>query len=276
MRRQDADTRAHRGFSLVEAVVTLGVIAIISVGLVSLAASAMTALLDATTTEVLTDMQRGVRGNPVVVAGGARTAFGYVGDMGNVPANLEDLWIKGSQPTFSFDTALGTGAGWQGPYLETDAVEFVGDLGRDGWGEGFFYDTIPYFDPTLGVTVFGKLASKGPDGILNNEDDLTVLFRRRQIVGLVQGFVRDQLGNAVSGVEVVANFPQNGVLTTGTVQTNDIGFYQFDEIPFGNRSLTPQPKLVLRPGSATTSGGGTETFASGWIILRPTPHPLRR
>ena len=254
MEPQAADRNLDSGFTLIEAVVTLAVIAIISVGLVSVAASAMTALLEATTREALTDMQRAVRGNPVVVASGARTAFGYVGDMGNLPVSLEDLWIKGSQPAFSFDPALRTGGGWNGPYLETDAVEFIGDLGRDAWGENFFYDTTQYFDRTLGVTVFGKLASNGADGVLNNEDDLTVLFRRRQIVGRVQGFVRDQLGNVVSGVEVVANFPQNGILTTSTAQTNDIGFYQFAEIPFGRRSLTPQPKLIYAPGTAVTPG----------------------
>ena len=253
--RTDTSTR---GFSLIEAVVALAVIATLSVGLVSLANSSMTILLDATTTENLTKIQRGVRGNPVVVAGGARTAFGFVGDMGNLPASLEDLWVKGSQPAFSFDTSKQTGAGWNGPYIDTDAIEFIGDLDRDAWGEEFFYDTTPYFEPTLGVIVFGKLASRGPDGLINTEDDLTLLFRRRQIVSRVQGFVRDQLSNGVSGVDVVANFPQNGVLTTGTVKTNNIGFYSFDEIPFGNRSLTPQPKLIYRPGSGTTPGGGNQ------------------
>ena len=264
MEPQNADRSLNSGFSLIEAVVTLAVIAIISVGLVSVAASAMTALLEATTREDLTDMQSAVRGNPVVVAGGARAAFGYVGDMGNLPANIEDLWIKGSQPVFSFDTALGTGAGWNGPYLETDAVQFIGDLGRDAWGEDFFYDTTQYFDPTLGVTIFGKLASKGADGVLSNEDDLTVLFRRRQIVGRVQGFVRDELGNAVSGVDVVANFPQNGILTTGTVKTNNIGFYQFAEIPFGRRSLTPQPKLIYAPGTAVTPGANVRVTVNNF------------
>ena len=106
------ETRTHtsaRGFSLIEAVVAIAVIATLSVGLVSLANSSMTILLDASTTETLTKMQRGVRGNPVVVAGSARTAFGYVGDMGNLPASLEDLWVKGSQPAFSFDTSKQTG-----------------------------------------------------------------------------------------------------------------------------------------------------------------------
>ena len=60
MEPQAADRSVNSGFTLIEAVVTLAVIAIISVGLVSVAASAMTALLEATTREDLTDMQRAV------------------------------------------------------------------------------------------------------------------------------------------------------------------------------------------------------------------------
>ncbi len=254
-KRIDKQT-SDRGFSLIEAVVTLGVIATLSVGLISIASSSMNILAEATTTESLTEIQTAVRGNPVLVAGGTRTAFGYVGDMGNVPPSLGDLWVKGSQPAFTFDTALQTGAGWNGPYLDTDAVEFIGSLGSDAWGEGFFYDTTQYVEPTLGVTIFGKVASPGRDGLLNNADDSTVLFQQRQIVSQVSGFVQDQAANGVSGVDVVANFPQNGVLTTAAVKTDAIGFYIFDEVPFGNRSLTPQPMLIYRAGSATTPGAG--------------------
>ena len=247
------------GFSLIEAVTTLAIIAILSVGLVSIASSALRITQEQTTSNSLTKLREGVQGTPVVVSQDARTLFGYVGDMGNVPLVIEDLWDRGSQPAFAFDQVTMVGAGWNGPYLETDVVEYIDALGLDAWGNDFFYDTTPYVDPTLGLTVLGKLASLGPDRALDSEDDLTVLFLEPQIVSQVQGFVLDPLGQFLAGVDVVANFPANGTLTTASTTTDPFGFYSIDDVPYGNRSLTPEATLVVSPGTAqTTSGSGDD------------------
>jgi hypothetical protein len=43
------------------------------------------------------------------------------------------------------------------------------------------------------------------------------------------------------------------------VQSDSLGFYAFEDIPFGNRSLTVEPRLVLASDSAIVSGNSNDT-----------------
>ena len=210
------------------------------------------------TVDRLADLQRAVSGDPVIVVDETRTAFGYVGDMGNLPATLTDLWIKDTQPAFTFDTTKKTGAGWNGPYVTLETIEALAALMKDGWGNGLSYSNSPFTDATFGAGAKGKLASLGPDFSLGNGDDITVNFFNSEVVSRVQGFVRDNKGNVVPGMDITLNYAQNGVLTSSTATTDSLGYYFFADIPFGNRSLTVEPRLVLAAGTAVVKGGNND------------------
>ena len=248
------------------------------------------------TTDRLEQLRRAVNGNPAIVVDEARTSFGYIGDMGNLPTDLgacrelahskqesttyesspvckllilgcrllipdrllEDLWVKGSQPAFAFDTTKKTGAGWNGPYLEMDITAHASTFGFDAWGAAFDYSPVAFVDSDLGADALGKLASLGPDMVAGGDDDVTVHFFESSTVSRVQGFIRDGEGDAVPGTNVTVNFPQNGSLTSQTDNADDLGYYSFTDIPFGNRTLTIEPRLVLAPGTAIADGNNVE------------------
>ena len=251
------------GFSLIEAIFTLAIITILSVGLVSVSGAAFNSVRRAATDDHLRSLERAISGDPVIVLNEARTSFGYVGDMGTLPVNLEDLWVKGSQASFSFDTSKKAGAGWTGPYLDTEIVEFIDGTGMDAWGTDLSYDNTPFSDSDFGANALGMLASFGPDGMTGGSDDITLHFFDAAIQSRVQGFVRDDTKNGVPGVGVTVNYPQGGALTSQTLLTDSLGYYFFTGIPFGNRSLTIEPRLVLAPDTAIVTGLNNDTVELG-------------
>ena len=252
--------RVHKGFTLLEAVATLTIVSAVLVGMVSVAGKVLNKRQVDLTTDTMNELRRALTGNPVIIVNEARTAFGYLGDMGNMPTNLQDLWVKGSQPGFTFNSTKKTGAGWQGPYLELRAVEFATALGLDAWGNAFSYSTTSATDTTFGATVIAKLIGLGPDAASGGNDDLTINFFKAETQSRVQGFVRDSNGDGVGGVNVTVNYPQNGVLTTSSALADDTGYYAVTDIPFGNRSVTIDPNLVLAPGTTIVSGNTNQNL----------------
>lgn len=245
------------GFSLIEATVTLAIVAILAVGMVRVATGTLDMFQSVMTVTQLYQLQRAIAGDPVIV-NETRSSFGYIGDMGNLPPKLEDLWVKGTQPVFTFNTTKKAGAGWNGPYLDTDVVEFVDSMKQDNWGNDLFYSTTPFLDASFNANAQGKLVSLGPNFTLGNGDDINVNFFDSETESRIQGFVRDDAGDVVSGVGVTVNYPASGVLTTQTATTDANGYYSLIDIPFGNRSLTIEPKLVLASGTALVKGNNNQ------------------
>jgi prepilin-type N-terminal cleavage/methylation domain-containing protein len=243
-----------QGFTLIETVATMAIISIVAVGLVSLSDFLLNKHQTETTTYNLNQLRRAIGGNPVIVVNEARTSFGYLGDMGRLPANLQDLWAKGSQPAFSFNSTKKAGAGWNGPYLEVGPAELASALAQDGWGNALNFNPNTHNDPVFGATVFAKLSSLGPDLALGTGDDIAINFFKADVLSRVQGYVKDISGNAVSGVGITLNYPDNGQLEEQQTYTDSAGYYFIDDVPFGNRSLTVQPKIVLAPGTVQISG----------------------
>ena len=96
---------SRRGFTLVEVVIViilLGIIAAVAVG--RLTTSLETARVEQTKAEMQA-LARAIVGNPDVYSRGARTDFGYVGDIGALPFSLDNLVTN---PGY---------ASWNGPYL---------------------------------------------------------------------------------------------------------------------------------------------------------------
>jgi hypothetical protein len=247
---------AH-GFTLFEAAATLAIVSFVLVGMVSIASNVLNKGQMDMTVDRMNELRRAINGNPVIIVNESRTAFGYLGDMGNMPASVEDLWIKGSQPAFAFNTSKKTGSGWNGPYLEVRAIEWSSGLGFDGWADAFSYSATPTTDATFGADVMAKLISLGPDRLASG-DDISINFFEAETLSRIQGYVKDNNGDPVAGVNVTVNYPQLGVLTTKSDLADETGYYAIIDIPYGNRSMTIDPKLVLAPGTTTVSGNNNQ------------------
>ncbi|MCM8527639.1 MAG: type II secretion system protein GspG [Lentisphaeraceae bacterium] len=58
---------------------------------------------------------------------------GYMADMGEVPTGIADLLVKpAAASVWTYNSILGFGSGWRGPYINTFDEEF-----KDGWGFDF-------------------------------------------------------------------------------------------------------------------------------------------
>jgi hypothetical protein len=249
------------GMTLLEASATIAIVSIISVGLVTIGDRLASDRQIAATQDSMNELRRAISGNPVIVVNEGRTAFGYVGDMGNLPSSLEDLWVKGTQPAFSFDTAKKTGAGWNGPYLDVPIAEFAPAAAYDGWGNRFAYSNTSFTETTFGTTALGQLVSYGRNFVSGGGDDLTTAFFQSETVSRVQGYVKDTDGESVAGVLVTVNYPSGGTLTSSATTSDTVGYYALTNIPYGNRSITIEPKLVVVPGTVVASGPANDDLA---------------
>ena len=184
--------------------------------------------------------------------------FGLLAGMGSLPSSLEDLWIAGSQPGYTFDTSLKLGRGWTGPYLDVGPLRFFDQIDLDAWGNPIQYVVETATSTTTGQEYRARVFSYGPDAAVGGGDDLTTEIYRTEMLSTVVGYVRDAGRNPLVGVNVKINHPQDGVFVEQETDTDDDGAYTFADIPFGNRSLAIDPGLVYVNDSGVSLSSGSE------------------
>ncbi|RME30712.1 MAG: type II secretion system protein, partial [Candidatus Zixiibacteriota bacterium] len=100
--------RGQRGYSLIELVVVLIIVGILaSVALKSLRTAGVVAKTEQTRHE-LDKLAWAITGNPERSSGGVRSDYGYIGDVGALPPNLDALVTNPGYAT------------WKGPYIRDD------------------------------------------------------------------------------------------------------------------------------------------------------------
>lgn len=246
---------SNRGFTLIEIVVVVAILAVMAGAITPMVVRVIDNKREKETIEALKAFKRAIIGDPKIVNKEVRTYFGYIGDMGSLPTEIEDLFQKGgeSQPPFTYDTAKKTGAGWNGPYIDPSLVENLASLKLDAYGHEFTYDTTEDVDATVGVTISAKIISNGPDGTAGGGDDFTIHIFKPKSFSTVTGFINDDDGARKSGVTVTVNYPSAGTLTTSTDITDSSGRYTFTNIPYGDRSLMVSGKyFAIRVNSPLT------------------------
>ena len=244
-----------RGVSLLEVAVTVAILSLITSGAFSLFSQPFAAANENETLEKLVALKQAIIGDPRIITGEARTDFGFLGDTGGLPSSLEELWILGAQPVFSFDTSIKLGTGWAGPYIQMPPLEWFDDIRRDAWGTEIEYVVGTETSAGTGQTVRAKLISYGPDTSSGGGDDLTMEIYETELFSEVVGFVRDAVGNPLPGVTATLQFPFNSLNSSTTLQTDSNGAFTFTDVPFGNRSLALEPRLVYVQDTAVTTGG---------------------
>lgn len=252
------DTRGRRegGLTLIEVIVILAVLIILIGLLVPSAVQQLTAARRSETLDEMENLKKAIIGDPSLKSQGVRTDFGYLGDMGNLPASLDDLVTQGTQPSFAFNSTKRVGAGWKGPYITLGPGADASSHKRDAFGNDYTYDTTD-FTNSKGQLVDAKLVTLGADGVTGGsgvDEDITLEILKAETTSTVSGNAFDQSGNPLNGASIILNFPQGGVLTTSTATTDSNGFYQFTNVSFGVRSITLEPRLLLVPGSPRAFG----------------------
>ena len=214
------------GLTLVEVVLVvvitgiLATIALRSAGIVS-----NTAKVEETKQE-LDALAFAIVGNQELQNNGVRSDFGYVGDVGAMPPNLDALH---SNP--------GSYSTWNGPYIENRFSQISDDFKKDAWGELYQYSAGVTITSTGGPGISRKLANSVTDLLQN------------QVSGVVYDLDGTPPGDSYNdSVSVHLIVPDGaGGRTTRTTTPEAGGYFSFNSIPIGNHTLS----VIYLPDSDT-------------------------
>ena len=253
----------EKGLSLIEVVIILAVLVILVALLVPSTVQILTGARRNVTLDEMENLKKAMIGDPDLKTSGVRSSFAYLGDMGNLPSTLDALVTQGAQPAYAFNSSKGVGAGWRGPYITLGPGSDAASHRVDAFGNDYTYSGTDYVNGQ-GQTVDAKLVSLGADGVAGgtgNDEDVTLETLRAETTATVTGYAFGLDGNPLDTATVTMNYPASGSLTSGSTTTNSSGFYQFTNIPFGIRSVSFDPRLLLVPGSvrATTTTNSNDT-----------------
>jgi prepilin-type N-terminal cleavage/methylation domain-containing protein len=265
------NVRGQTGFTLIEVVMVLVLMAIIGTMTLNGLRGSSDAERWEETRQKMEAIKQAILGDPASTSDTERNRFGYLGDMGRMPGSLTVL-TGAEAPAWSFNTYLGIGAGWRGPYYNRPFTAGYG-IEQDGWGNAFIYSTT-------------SLTSRGSDnagGGSNHATDIVVLFPQSQRLASVGGRITD--AGVGLGSEVVQLFyPASGAIVASTATTGADGSFVFPTIPFGARALlvttlTPdlgpivfaadRPQVYLSPSQADYFGRSAVTLNSATVSIPP-------
>jgi len=217
------------GFTLIELVLILVIMGIIAtIAMKSLEPAIDQSRADATMEE-MNVLAQAIIGNKNLVSDGIRSDFGYVGDVGALPPNLDALAVNpGGYST------------WDGPYVLNDFVENPDDFKEDAWGNPYSYSG----GVTITSTGNGSPISRQFAGSVN---DLTA--------NTIRGNVYDGLGavpgDSASSVDIIIYYPDGaGGFTSSASNPSTSGQFSFSNmIPIGNHLI----RAVYLSSNDTTS-----------------------
>lgn len=183
-----------------------------------------------------------IAGNPNLVSGGVRTDFGYVGDVGALPATLEALVTNPGYGT------------WDGPYIQDDFYAASGgaetEFKYDAWGVEYAYTGDSIISTGGGTTMCRQVVYSTAD-LLSND-----------VQTLVLDLNNTPPGSHAADVTLKLTYPNGtGSDTTVTKNPQGNGFSTFSTVPVGHHQLlviyTDDPvydtlfrKVVIYPGES--------------------------
>jgi len=226
MRRFNKDT----GFTLIEVVLIIVIMGILAtVAMKTMQPAVDQSRIDSTVRE-MEILAQAVIGNKNLISDGVRSDFGYVGDVGSMPPDLDALV---SNP--------GGYATWRGPYIMNDFLENADDYKEDGWGNAYNYSGGVIISSSGNGSPITRRFAESVNELLSNT---------------VNGSIYDGLnavpGDSAASVSVIIYYPDGaGSITTATVNPNSSGQFSFSNmIPIGNHLV----RAVYLSAADTTSG----------------------
>ncbi len=240
----------QRGITLIEVAIMLAVLAILASAVTpTVMQRIMDARVDATRTEVknLYEAVAGRENDP--------GTFGFVGDMGRLPATLEELVKPVNLSVYSAQTVRNVGIGWNGPYINSGMSQ--DDYLVDGFGR-------PY-----GPIKNGQIRSAGADAVFDTPDDIVYPPNPPVIVGRVSVIVKQQNDDGSvlidpPGYAVNLYYANNGrqALLTATAPP-----FVFENVPRGLHAVIVMGGgLAVAQDTIATLGGGQTKLIELWTI----------
>ena len=224
-----AKPKSTSGYSFIELLVVIIIIGIIA----AVAMRAMTGTNAAAkaeeTKQKLERLAWAVAGNPTLVSSGVRSSYGYIGDIGAMPPNLEALV-----------TNPGGYATWKGPYIQ-DPLTSDGTNTRfklDGWGKVFAYSGGATISATGGGGSITRAIAPNLDNLLRNQ----VIVSITDFAGLPPGATYQD------SIRALLDLPNGaGGATTKVKLPSRDGNLTFDSIPIGQHLL----RVIYLPNNDT-------------------------
>ncbi len=202
--------KSHNGVTLVELLVVILIIGILgAVALRTIDATTNQSRFDATRKE-MTELIKGIIGNPDLLADGVRINFGYVGDMGRLPDSLNALFFS-------------EGGNWKGPYVTGRFSEDRQGWLTDAWGQPYVYDKENLLIKSVGgrQTLTAKIA-----------EDTNDLFYN-YICGVITDITGGPPVEIANKILVRLMVSRDGNLVAETTRPRRDGFYEFYSVPIG-------------------------------------------
>jgi prepilin-type N-terminal cleavage/methylation domain-containing protein len=259
------------GFTLIEITLVILLAAILSVASIEIFSGSLNDGKFQTTVRKMEQIRHAMIGDTDLRENGARTSFGYAGDIGGLPTSGQGLAALLTNPgltAWAVNSSVNFGLGWNGPYLQGGSAS--ADYTTDAWGNALVYDPTAN-PPTL--TSYGADGAAGGTGL--NQDIVVSLPATSWLAKTVTGYVTQHHAIYTSTVEVELNYPDgSGALTQSLYTVSPPGgYFSFSNVPFGTRSITAyigtkaaptqtigpvlitidQPNLFLPPGTLDTS-----------------------
>jgi prepilin-type N-terminal cleavage/methylation domain-containing protein len=225
------------GWTLIELITVIGLLGLLASATVYVGNNIDAAKYEETKSKMKI-IRTAILGDESVDASGHRNHFGYVGDMGRLPAALTDLVTRGTQPTWAYDTTQGFGSGWRGPYVNSQLID-APSVANDAWGTAFVYNT----SNTATITTRGSDLVSGGTGYAT---DATVQIPQTQIFADVRGILADR-DQRFSGKTVTVHYPADGTKTTANATSSARGSVNFSGIPYGIRSIEVTSSPAIPP-----------------------------
>jgi len=227
-----------RGITLIEVVMViviagiLATIALRSAGIVS-----NTAKVEETKQE-LDALAFAIVGNPELQNNGVRSDFGYVGDVGAMPPDLDALH---SNP--------GSYSTWNGPYIQNRFSQITDDYKKDAWGKLYEYSAGVTIISPEGTTGGGCGGPTTTSGIVRKLANSVADLLQNQVRGVVYDLDGTPPGDTYNdSVSVHLIVPDGaGGMTTRTTSPDIGGYFSFDSVPIGTQTLN----VIYLPDSDT-------------------------